>query len=154
MIGEVLFTSSVPVAERIKRLLAEASGSIDCALYRLGNATLAQGLRDAAQRGVPVRVILDRGKVGEGLSRPGWLEESSVACRLSAGRSGLKSKMHHKFAVFDRKVAVTGSYNWSDESEQDNYENLVILREPALVEAYVREFEELWKQASEADMHS
>jgi phosphatidylserine/phosphatidylglycerophosphate/cardiolipin synthase-like enzyme len=151
MNAEVLFTRSVPIAQRIERLLGDARTSIDCALYRLGNATLANRLREAAGRGVRVRVVLDRGKVKEGISRPDLLGDG-LSCRLSSGRSGAKSKMHHKFAVLDQKMALTGSYNWSEESEKDNYENLVILRESAVVEAYIREFELLWKQASEADV--
>jgi mitochondrial cardiolipin hydrolase len=150
MNAEVLFTSSVPVAQRIGKLLEEARESIDCAVYRLGNVDLARRLCEAARRGARVRVVLDRGKVREGLSHRDLLSESLVSCRLSSGRSGAKSKMHHKFAVFDGKTAVTGSYNWSEESEQDNYENLIVLREPALVDAYVREFASLWEQADEA----
>ncbi|HTV56585.1 MAG TPA: phospholipase D-like domain-containing protein [Terriglobia bacterium] len=151
MNAEVLFTSSVRVAPRIEGLLGEATRSIDCALYRLGNTALAKGLRQATHRGVRVRVVLDRGKVREGLSHRELLKNNSVSCRLSSGRSGGKSKMHHKFAVLDDSIALTGSYNWSEESEEDNYENLVILRESALVDAYIQEFDLLWQQASDSD---
>jgi mitochondrial cardiolipin hydrolase len=154
MSAEVLFTSSVAVAQRIEGLLGEATKSIDCALYRLGNATLAKGLRQATHRGVRVRIVLDRGKVREGLSHRELLKDNSVSCRLSSGRTGSKSKMHHKFAVLDESVALTGSYNWSEESEEENYENLVILRENALVEAYTSEFELLWQQAFEDDLEA
>jgi mitochondrial cardiolipin hydrolase len=154
MNAEVLFTSSVRVAPRIEGLLGEARKSIDCALYRLGNADLAKGLREATHRGVRVRVVLDRGKVREGLSHHELLKNNSVSCRLSSGRSGGKSKMHHKFAVLDDSVALTGSYNWSEESEEDNYENLVIVRDSALVGAYIREFELLWEQVSDGDVEA
>lgn len=154
MNAEALFTRSVPIAQSIERLLGGAASSIDCALYRLGNANLARSLCEAASRGVRVRVVLDRGKVLEGLSQPALLSGSLLSFRLSSGRSGVKSKMHHKFAVLDRRLVLTGSYNWSEESEEENYENLVILGDPVLGEAYVREFESLWKQASDADVRS
>lgn len=152
MNAEVLFTSSVPVAPRIGELLDGVRETIDCALYRLGNADLARRLGEAAHRGACVRVVLDRGKVMEGLSRRELLSGNSISCRLSSGRAGAKSKMHHKFAILDEKIALTGSYNWSDESEQDNYENLIILGEPGLVHAYSREFELLWQQAGEPEL--
>lgn len=151
MSSEALFTSSASIAQRIERLLRGAGSSIDCALYRLGNAGLAQGLSDAAHRGVRVRVVLDRGKLREGMSHRELLREDSLACRVSSGRTGAKSKMHHKFAVVDRKLVLTGSYNWSEDSEKDNYENLVVLHESGLVEAFIREFESLWKQAGEGN---
>jgi cardiolipin hydrolase len=151
MNAEVLFTSSVPVAQRIRQLLAGTNESIDCALYRLGNVDLAHALCDAGRRGVRVRVVLDRGKIREGMSHRELLDETLVSARLSSGRSGMKSKMHHKFAVLDGRTVLTGSYNWSEESEEDNYENLVILREPSLVDAYLREFEQMWRQAGQAE---
>ena len=55
--------------------------------------------------------------------------------------------MHHKFAILDGTVVVTGSYNWTLESEEQNYENVLVLREPELVKAYGPEFEALWAEA-------
>jgi phosphatidylserine/phosphatidylglycerophosphate/cardiolipin synthase-like enzyme len=56
--------------------------------------------------------------------------------------------MHHKFAVVDRQTVLTGSYNWTMESEDENHENLIIMRETDLVEAYLREFDVLWTGAT------
>jgi mitochondrial cardiolipin hydrolase len=100
---------------------------------------------EAASRGVRVRLLLDLGKVREGSSPQTLLE--TLSCRLLSGHTDGKSKMHHKFAVLDRQTALTGSYNWTMESEQDNFENLIILREAEVVEAYTREFESLWERA-------
>jgi phosphatidylserine/phosphatidylglycerophosphate/cardiolipin synthase-like enzyme len=55
--------------------------------------------------------------------------------------------MHHKFVILDQQTVLTGSYNWTLESEDENYENLVILEEAQPVEAYTREFEALWTGA-------
>jgi phosphatidylserine/phosphatidylglycerophosphate/cardiolipin synthase-like enzyme len=40
---------------------------------------------------------------------------------------------------------LTGSYNWTLESEDGNFENLVVLTEPAAVAVYQSEFEALWR---------
>ena len=57
--------------------------------------------------------------------------------------------MHNKFAVFDERLVVTGSYNWTNSAEHANYENLVVLEEPALVSRYQQEFRQLWREAKE-----
>ena len=44
-----------------------------------------------------------------------------------------------------------GSYNWTHESEEENHENLLILRDPLAVEAYTHEFEALWAEADHDD---
>ena len=58
--------------------------------------------------------------------------------------------MHHKFAIMDGRTALTGSYNWTLESEEENYDHLVILQDPHVLEAYRREFDLLWQEAESA----
>jgi mitochondrial cardiolipin hydrolase len=147
--SEVFFTRQGSVAHRIETLIRQVTASVDCALYRLERPAFARALRQAAERGVRVRVVLDQGKVQEGRSAIAVQEDGRVVCRTSCGRSGNKSKMHHKFAIFDGKIALTGSYNWTQESESGNFENLVVLRAPVLVKAYCKEFEFLWSQSIE-----
>ncbi len=53
--------------------------------------------------------------------------------------------MHHKFAVFDGKTVITGSYNWSNSAETRNYENVVVLHDSKIALAYHSEFERLWR---------
>ncbi len=57
--------------------------------------------------------------------------------------------MHHKFAILDQRMALAGSYNWTLESEEQNYESLPLIREPELVEIFQQEFEALWTAAAE-----
>ena len=56
--------------------------------------------------------------------------------------------MHHKFAILDGQTAITGSYRWTIESDEENFEILVILHDTEVLEAYRREVELLWEQAS------
>ena len=58
--------------------------------------------------------------------------------------------MHHKFAILDGRTALTGSYNWTLESEEENYDHLVILQDPQVLESYRREFDLLWQEAGSA----
>jgi phosphatidylserine/phosphatidylglycerophosphate/cardiolipin synthase-like enzyme len=53
--------------------------------------------------------------------------------------------MHHKFAVFDKAKALTGSYNWTRSAATSNRENILVTDDPRAVEGFGREFERLWK---------
>jgi phosphatidylserine/phosphatidylglycerophosphate/cardiolipin synthase-like enzyme len=55
--------------------------------------------------------------------------------------------MHHKFMVIDGEIVVTGSYNWSAAAEERNDENLVVIRDRGVAEAFEREFERIWSQS-------
>lgn len=48
--------------------------------------------------------------------------------------------MHHKFAIIDQHLLLTGSFNWTNSS---NAENLVAAAEPPLVSAFCNEFNRL-----------
>ncbi len=144
---EIFLTRADSVAEVIERLIEVAAKSLDAALYRFTSPRLARALEDAGRRGVRIRVVLDRNKYEESSSTRELLSGGRIPFRLLFGRRGAGSKMHHKFAILDGCVALTGSYNWTLESEEQNFENLIILREPELVEAYRQEFEALWAEA-------
>ena len=151
MTAAVSFSRNLSVANVIGRLLESIAVSLDAALYRFNNPQLAGAVADAARRGVTVRLILDRGKYREDPQTQHLLKAGLIPFRLLAGRPETESKMHHKFAILDGRAAITGSYNWTLESEEKNYENLVILRDLEQLEAYRREFELLWEEAVAAD---
>ena len=150
MPAEIVFTRAGSVAEVIERLIRASTGRIDAALYRLNNPRLAHALEDAARRGVRVRLLLDCNKFEESRATRELLSNGRIPFRVLYGRQGAGSKMHHKFAIFDGHTALTGSYNWTIESEDQNYENLLIVREREPLETYQREFEALWAEALEA----
>ena len=144
---EAKFARGESIAEAIRRLVYGTSRSIDAALYRLNYPGLAKTLEDAVARGVRVRLLVDGNKYQESPSTQALLAQATIPFRLAYGRRGRGSKMHHKFVILDQHIVLTGSYNWTLESEDENYENLLILDQALPVEAYLREFEALWTGA-------
>ena len=53
--------------------------------------------------------------------------------------------MHHKFALADCAVLLTGSYNWTRSAASSNEENFLITGDRRFVDAFARQFEKLWK---------
>ncbi|HEV2177749.1 MAG TPA: phospholipase D-like domain-containing protein [Terriglobia bacterium] len=147
MATDVIFTRSGSAANVIEELIRQARLTVDAALYRFSNRRLARALGDAAARGVAVRLVLNSNDhYEENRAAQETLRDYGIAFRLSRGRGGPGSKMHHKFAVFDRRWVVTGSYNWTLESEGSNYENLLALGSRRVAVEYSREFEKLWAE--------
>ncbi len=149
MATEILMTREGSVAGAIQRMVQTATTSVDAALYRFNNPQLAHALQQAAQRGLRVRLVLDRNKYEESRATRELLSNGRIPFRLFYGRQGRRSKMHHKFVILDEHTALTGSYNWTLESEEENYENVLILRDPEQLQAYRREFEALWADAAQ-----
>ena len=54
--------------------------------------------------------------------------------------------MHHKFAVIDGHMLLTGSFNWTKQASEHNRENVLATTDPASVRRYMDEFNKLWKE--------
>lgn len=146
--NQTLFTSEGSVARAIEQLLQEAHTSVDAAVYRITNPRLARALKQAQNRGLRVRLLVDRNKYEKTATTRKLLAENRVPFYAIYGRKEKGSKLHHKFAVLDHHVLLTGSYNWTIESEEQNYDHMLIIRDPKLVLAYQQEFDRLWPSHS------
>jgi cardiolipin hydrolase len=149
MADEVMLSRNGSIAETIERLIRKHKNNFDAALYRFNNQRLARALGEARQNGTRVRLVLDRSRYEESTATQELLESRALPFRLLHGRQGPGSKMHHKFALFGDDLVLTGSYNWTLASEDQNYENLLILREPEHINIYRTEFEMLWAAGEE-----
>jgi len=149
---KVMFARRGPVADTVVHCLHRASSSIDAALYRFTLPRLCRELEAAAGQGRRVRLLVDGNKYHESPVTQELLSRLPFPFRLAYGRRGQGSKMHHKFVLVDREILLTGSYNWTPESEEENYENLVIIEDGPTVEAYSQEFEALWMESEASEV--
>jgi phosphatidylserine/phosphatidylglycerophosphate/cardiolipin synthase-like enzyme len=120
-------------------LIAYAQESIDIAMYSFSNAAIEAALRDAAFRGVKIRLIYEGAKHDRKLdadarasSQSGQLEAIEIDVRY------VNKIMHHKFMIVDgprdelekamTAILVTGSANWSDAAATRYDENTLFLQ--------------------------
>lgn len=59
--------------------------------------------------------------------------------------------MHHKFAIVDKKMLITGSLNWTTQAIQNNRENVLIVEDAEYVEPFLAEFERIWEEYNPAN---
>jgi len=57
-----------------------------------------------------------------------------------------KGVMNLRFAIFDEKRVLMGSFDWSDDSLRWNYENIFMTDESETVTIFRKEFEKLWRE--------
>jgi len=140
---EVLFfpDKSGTHVRHICLLLRAARRKVWVAMFALTDDVLAGELLSAFHRGVDVKVIVDDEQCGMlGADAPKLLE-AGVPVLIDSS----PARMHHKIAILDECV-LTGSFNWTKQASMTNWENLCILRDPAVVTAYANEFKALWRE--------
>jgi len=142
---QVYFSPNGGVKDRIAERIEACVDSIDVMCFEFTSRPLAKSLADARERGVRVRVILDASKTEEKQSMFRFLRSKQIDVKkLSGLKQGI---MHNKVAIFDSKIAFTGSYNWTTGAEHYNYENAVFLDDEQLIFEYQKEFNNLWEKA-------
>ncbi len=135
------FSPSEGCPQRIIQLLSAARTDLDICVFTITDDRLAESILEAHARGVAVRIITDNEKA---------FDQGSDVERLQAAGVQLKVDqtpfhMHHKFALVDRQLLLTGSYNWTRGAARDNLENFIITSERRLVEPFLEVFERLWR---------
>lgn len=107
--------------QKIEELIKSSQHSIEVAMYNFSLKSLAQELIQAKKRGLEVKVFLDKEKSKDKSSEYKLLKKNGVDVILIG-----YTKLHTKLAIFDKKVAVFGSSNWTKESFDKNYEIIVV----------------------------
>jgi len=72
------------------------------------------------------------------------LANAGFDIRISDGYN--KGMMHNKYAIFDGGTMVTGSFNWSNNAENYNWENAIVLTSPYIA-YFQRNFETIYNQS-------
>ena len=135
-----LFSPNGGCQEAVIQEISQAQKTIDIAMYNLTTREISQDLIKAKERGVQIRIFLDKGESNGKYSKGRYLMDKGIDVRFYAG-TGL---MHNKFAVFDNRRLITGSFNWTASAERNNQENLLIITDENVVKQYVQRFEILW----------
>ena len=134
------FSPGESCRRKIRELCRQARASIDICVYTISDDQLSEEILASHQRGLAVRVISDNEKQFDEGSDIEWLRARGVPLRIDAG----PFHMHHKFAIFDGRLLLNGSFNWTRSATTSNEENLLVINHPQLVASYAREFEALW----------
>ena len=112
--------------------LGSARTSVLVQAYSFTSAPIARALVDAHQRGVRVDVILDRSQRSEKYSSADFVAHAGIATLIDARHA----IAHNKVMVIDGRTVITGSFNFTKAAEEQNAENLLVLRDAALAEKY------------------
>ena len=128
---------------KLRELILSTRSSIDVCVFTITDDRLSNALLEVHRRPqATVRIVtddeksLDRGSDIERLGRAG------IPVRFDCS----PEHMHHKFAVVDRRVVTTGSFNWTRSANERNQENVVVTDDPRLVVQFQDEFDRLWSE--------
>ena len=124
--------------------IGQANVSIHILIYDLTLPEITQALAAAAARGVDVKIVMDSTEAKSKYSQYADLTSAGINVRL--GNNAYE--MHDKLAIIDGHIVITGSFNWTQDANQNNDENLLVLDNPSLATRYEQEFQVVWNASA------
>lgn len=140
---EVGFSPEGSARELVLKTIGSAQHSIQMLAYSFQAPDIMQALVDARNRGVEVRVVIDKKRN---------LGKTSVAAMDFVTRNGVEVRtndhfhIHHdKTIIVDGNTVETGSFNFAPSAETSNSENVVVIRDmPEVSRQYIEHWQSRW----------
>lgn len=140
---EIRFAPEDEVMAHLISLVEGAQESVYFMAFSFTHDDLAAAMLDKIEQGVEVKGIFET----RGSESP-YSELYSIACAgMDVRQDGNPGTMHHKVLIIDGRTLATGSFNFSENADDSNDENLVTLANAVIARQYLREFERLWAEA-------
>lgn len=127
---------------------------LDFLIFAYSSADICTSMMNAHLRGVSIQGIFDNS-----FSSPRVTKRWSTVPYNVLKSGGVKiaydderAKVHHKLMVLDEKSVITGSFNFSQNAEKRNNENVLVIHSPSVAKSYGNHFEKLWRKFSHSSL--
>jgi len=135
---EVYFSPHGGATEAIMRELNKAKNTVLVQAYSFTSYRIAKALLDAHKRGVKVEAILDKSHKTDQYSSATFLYNQGIPVKIDAQHA----IAHNKVMIIDGETVITGSFNFTKAAEENNAENLLVIKDRILAERYTKNWQE------------
>lgn len=141
---ELCFTPPSGCSAVIERAISKAISSIYVQAYGMTSPTIADALIKAHERGIKVRILLDKSNLKDKWSKRSVLVDAGI----DVGIDKVPGIAHNKIIVIDEETVITGSYNFTRSANSRNAENIIIINDKSVANEYLQNW---LKRKSEND---
>lgn len=127
------------IESKIVSNLQNAKKNVKIAVAWFTNPTLFNLLENLIDNDIQIELILSDEKLNFTNEKVNFqkLIDKNVTLKIST----FPNLMHNKFCIIDKRILISGSYNWTLKAEKSNYENIIISTDEKLVDDFVNYFE-------------
>ena len=128
------FTPPSGCASVIASHISKARDSIYVQAYGFTSGEITKALINAHNRGVEVKVLLDKSNIGAKYSKMRDLRASGIEVDID-NVSGIA---HNKIIIIDKQKVITGSFNFTTSADIRNTENVIIVNNSEIAKQYIQ----------------
>jgi phosphatidylserine/phosphatidylglycerophosphate/cardiolipin synthase-like enzyme len=126
------FTPGQDCTHQITDHISKAKHYILVQAYNFTSKDIADALVEAKNRGVTVKVILDKSQRTQKYSLLHYIVDVGIPVWIDTK----PAIAHNKVMIIDEKEVITGSFNFTDAAQKRNAENVVFITDTKLAQEY------------------
>lgn len=138
----IYFSPNGGCKDQVISWINRANISVHVLIYSFTLDDVSDALMAARQRGVEVRIVFEKSQISQ-YSEYQKLRAAGIPVRNDTN----SYSMHNKVMIIDGEIVLTGSFNWSAAAENENDENLIIIKSIPIAAIYEKEFTKIWNQS-------
>lgn len=144
---QVYFAPEDDALDRLIELVKTAKRSIKVIAFAFTSPRLFKAIAERMAEGVKVEGLFESRHAGWKDIMIAPLHHAGAEVRFDRNPDAL----HHKVIVIDGRYVCTGSFNFSDNADRSNDENMVILNSRSVARVFTRELDQLMSVADPND---
>lgn len=129
----VCFTPPSKCGNFIVEQIKEAKQSIYIQAYGFTSKKIIDALIEAKNRGVEIEIILDRSNFHKKKQNVIKLLESN---QIKIHQDKVAGIAHNKVMIIDNTTVITGSFNFTENADKRNAENVIVLHDSNVAQQY------------------
>jgi phosphatidylserine/phosphatidylglycerophosphate/cardiolipin synthase-like enzyme len=134
--ASVYFSPNGSATNAIVQEIKQAKTEVLVQAFSFTSTQIAKALADASARRVNVVALFDKSDVKDKFSLIDALAKRGIQVMIDDKHA----IAHNKIMIIDRITLITGSFNFTKAAEEHNAENLLIIKNSELCDAYLRNF--------------
>ncbi len=136
---EVFFAPEDRPDRTVIDLIDAAKHRIRIAVFTFRDEDVVAALAAAAKRGVAVEVVTER-KQADQTDADETAAAAGVTVHIGRNDASSYSAMHHRYAVIDDEIVITGATNWTRTAFRHSNEDLLVIRDRGVARRFTDDF--------------
>ncbi len=144
---QVLFSPEDNAISQIVPYIQKAKSSIRFMAFVFTHDDLGGAMIERKKAGVDVQGVFEA--TG---SDTEYSEMIPLYCaKAPVRKDGNPAFLHHKVIIVDERIVITGSLNFTENADESNNENVIIIDNAEIAALYLRDYQRIWAAGKEAD---
>jgi phospholipase D len=128
------FTPPSGCADLIAREISHAKSEIYMQAYGFTSRKIIDQILNAYKRNIKINILVDKSNLTDQYSKISLLQNAGIKVKIDK----ISGIAHNKVLIIDKEKVITGSFNFTNDADKRNAENVILIKDKKLAAAYIQ----------------